>query len=761
MTPIPFGRIVRHALSAALVLASIPLFGAGCLDRPVAPASPNIKARVTEKATQNKISKIDLLFMIDNSSSMADKQSALALAVPDLVNRLVDPICINPDGTSAGAANAQGNCQPPAQRDFDPVKDIHIGIISSSLGGHGAAVCGLTDPRPEAHNMDMSHLLTRGATAVPPLGFLNWDGNTANKDALITNFTNMVQGVGQHGCGYEASLEAIYRFLIDPEPYLTINNDPNPPPLGIAVPDGIDNDLLKQRADFLRPDSLVAVIEVTDENDCSVIDGLQNFYVLSPPVTENGVKHSALAHGTSACLTNPNDKCCFNCNQAPPEGCDPPGGDPECAKGYYSQAEDPENLRCFNQKKRYGVDFLYPVQRYIDGFTQAQIYNRAGTLVDNPLFHDLRCNGTGCAPQRDPTLLFWAGIVGVPWQDIAVNPQSLAQGYKPSKDINWAWIIGDPANNIPPQDALMVESVEPRQGTNPALNADLAPPNSGVGANPINGHEWDTSMDTPKSRDLQYACIFDLPQPKNCADPANTNDCDCSGQAPALAAMMNPLCQNGGGFTNSQVRAKGYPGTRHLQVLQGLGEQGIVASICPAQLGDANAQDYGYRPAIAALIDRLRNALRGRCLPRLLEADPATGQVPCVVLEAFNTDACNCDSDPTYPGRAIADQQFLNDEIRQNYNCVCEILQIDQSRLQECQTEVNVNDPPNGWCYVDPDQGGSCDIVAKCPPTDKRIIRFIGLGEPRAGATSYITCQESSFPTNGSGGPSMTCQGAM
>ena len=34
------------------------------------------------------------------------------------------------------------------------------------------------------------------------------------------------------------------------------------------------------------------------------------------------------------------------------------------------------------------------------------------------------------APQRDPSLVFFAGIVGVPWQDIANNPSDLTQGYK-------------------------------------------------------------------------------------------------------------------------------------------------------------------------------------------------------------------------------------------------------------------------------------------------------------------------------------------
>src|SRR5262245_2080061 len=46
--------------------------------------------------------KVDLLMMIDNSRSMADKQLILALAVPDLLGRLVNPRCVDAAGQPAG-----------------------------------------------------------------------------------------------------------------------------------------------------------------------------------------------------------------------------------------------------------------------------------------------------------------------------------------------------------------------------------------------------------------------------------------------------------------------------------------------------------------------------------------------------------------------------------------------------------------------------------------------------------------------------------
>jgi hypothetical protein len=61
-----------------------------------------------------------------------------------------------------------------------------------------------------------------------------------------------------------------------------------------------------------------------------------------------------------------------------------------------------------------------------------------------------------------------------------------------------------------------------------------------------------------------------------------------------------------------QVRAKAYPGTRHLAVLKGLGAQGVVASVCAAQLDAPSSADYAYRPALQAVIERVTPILSGK-----------------------------------------------------------------------------------------------------------------------------------------------------
>src|SRR5262249_35641079 len=160
---------------------------------------------------------------------------------------------------------------------------------------------------------------------------------------VVAPFATMVTGVGQHGCGYEASLESIYRFLVDPEPYAQIDVQPIAGTPGVANLQGTDMVVLQQRADFLRPDSIVIVVAMSDENDCSIVDEGQGFYSILPASGTPPV--STLAHGTTPCLTNPKDPCCYNCLQPTPPGCPDKAADPECKAGPWTKELDPENLR--------------------------------------------------------------------------------------------------------------------------------------------------------------------------------------------------------------------------------------------------------------------------------------------------------------------------------------------------------------------------------------------------------------------------------
>ena len=586
----------------------------------------------TGTTVQTKVDKIDLLLGIDNSRSMADKQEILSLALSDLVQSLANPPCVGTTGQPSAQqpAGPTDACPDPStKREFQPVLDIHIGIVTSSLGGHGSDSCPGTETlscpnnATNTTNNDHGHLVSRldpcGSGKVPTYqskGFLAWD--PSGKDAppgetdsakLTTRIKDMVLGAGQIGCGYESQLESWYRFLVDPEPYKTLTIGPN----GQATAQGIDDVLVQQRAEFLRPDSLLAILMLSDENDCSTKEFGQFYFSNQQRDPSDANKSFHLPRPRSECATNPSDPCCRSCGQDQ-SGCP---ADPGCAAGSLDAKTDDVNLRCLDQKRRFGIDFLYPVDRYVNGLTSATVPNRQGDMAPNPVFTNLN-PANGITAMRDPGLVVLSGIVGVPWQDLARDPKDLTKGYKSAEELahatngvtTWDVILGDPASHLPPKDPHMIESSAPRTGTDPITGDALAPPTSPAGSDPINGHEYTTGTKNGVQiapDDLEYACIFPLAVARDCSDPS-VGVCDCNDPK-----NDNPLCEpdpTKGGNRTLQTRAKGYPGIRQLNVLRDLGPQGVAASICPAQQMDPTRSDFAYRPAIRALVTRVKSRLK-------------------------------------------------------------------------------------------------------------------------------------------------------
>ncbi|MDI3289593.1 hypothetical protein [Polyangium sp. 15x6] len=546
-----------------------------------------------------KANKVDLLLVVDNSRSMADKQEVLARATEDLVQSLANPPCVDANGVVVSTPSTAVEPCPAGQvRRHVPVTDIHIGVISSSLGGRGAKTCpdvvgndATCSPNPNLTNNDRAHLLTRadacGITPEVPThenkGFLVWDpigalSPPSTAGELAQKLSNIVRGVGQIGCGYESQLESWYRFLADPEPYESIsvvNFE--------ATPQDIDTELLEQRRNFLRPDSMLVILALTDENDCSIKETGLHYLVAEP---------DRLPRPRSECATNPNDPCCKSCGVDPGDcPVDPTCFGPQGDILRLSTNEDPINLRCFDPKRRFGIDFLHPVDRYINALTQPTVTTRAGDVVPNPIFSDLDPSDTN-ETIRDPGLVFVAGIVGVPWQDIARDPSNLAAGYKNAEELTqsgaWSALLGDPATFTPPTNPYMIESIGKRTGV-PAGNVK-------------NGGDRSTN-----NEDLQYACTFPLVEPRDCSDESSSIPCDCFS-----VNNDSPLCApnpNDGGARTLQVAAKAYPSPRTMSVIEGVGNQGVLTSICPSQLTDTSAPDYAYRPVVQALVERMANRL--------------------------------------------------------------------------------------------------------------------------------------------------------
>lgn len=570
----------------------------------------------------SRVDSVDLLLVVDNSGSMADKQQILALAVPDLIASLVNPLCIDQADLPAATQPASGDedCPEGARRMFPPVNDIHVGVITTSLGGHGADACSSA-----AEQDDGARFITRtdGGGAVETyddLGFLAWDPD-ANASppgetelaTLTSRLEQIVLGAGQSGCGYESTLESWYRFLVEPEPHESIVIED-----GLAVLTGTDELLLEQRKAFLRPDSLLVVLTLSDENDCSIREGGQYYFAgqLYEPGTNTPFR---MPKPRAACALDPNDPCCASCGQALKAGCSDANDD--CGERL-PPLEDHVNLRCWQQKRRFGIDFLWPLDRYHVGLTNPHVPDRHGDLVPNPVFTDLDPSDARVGV-RDPRMVFFATLSGVPWQDIArrrgndspdlvagLDAQGRARGaFQTAAEMaangTWKVILGDPSRYFTdpgalPQDPLMIESVNPRSGKNPITGDALALPDADYDANPINGHEYEI----PGRGDLQYACIFELTTPRDCSLPGELS-CDC-----ATPTDQNPLCQKRDqSYSTLQGRAKAYPGLRQLELAKRLEGQASVGSVCPAQLDVPEALDFGYRPFVRTLTQSIRPTL--------------------------------------------------------------------------------------------------------------------------------------------------------
>ncbi|MEA2752550.1 MAG: hypothetical protein QOI41_6693 [Myxococcales bacterium] len=795
-------------LAGAALLTAAGAAGTGCLSRPVGTQPPTTKVNFTSTVSQQSVDKVDLLFMIDNSASMGDKQTILADAVPNLLVGLLKPKCVDPAtgvaGAGAPSADPKSNkanrfgCPMGTEPEFAPVTDMHIGIVSSSLGSFGGDVCPDKNPRQNDHG----HLVNigMGGTPVPeasPSNFLAWyPQNDENSDkvrhpdppvtpfgdttTLSAAFGKLVTGIGQNGCGLEAQMESWYHFLIQPDPWVKITVDGNNK-ADLGGPADIDVDLLAQRADFLRPDSLVAVILLTDEDDSSVdplsVGGqgwafMSNQFPGSPVFRSDGLSTTA-PRGTSACDKDPGSPDCTSCgfaatcNASDPAcakikndpNCLEPGtaGDPKTA-GYYAPAADQLNSRFSQQlmKRNYGIDPQYPISRYTDGLSKTKVPDRTtehlikvnGTNRDiggylgtgkctNPLFAAKLPHGAGedfCnLPRgtRTPDLVFFAVVGGVPNNLLHFDPADPEKSRITSDD--WVKILGqEPGRyNYTGLDPHMVESKGPRMGL-PAPSQTRGD----NGSDPVHGREWDTG-----GNDLQYACTFELPDVRTCT--AQDTSCDCAD------TKNPPLC---GATSGQQRRAKAYPTVREFMAVRALGDQGVIASLCPITLkGDKQNPSYGYNPAVKAIVDRLKNALTTQCLPQKLTRDTSTNEVPCLVLAQLGevTDSCDAQGlkkpDPAILEKFLEQQKVESGDVKDGGTDlsklpVCQLPQLVVAAGQTCK-----DDQGKGWCYVE--NGSGASPAGRCP----QALIFSAATGALAGAKFSLQCIQQFNPGQAAG----------
>lgn len=188
---------------------------------------------------------VDLVFMIDNSPSMAPKQQKLKAQFPSLISALKDPV----DGT---------------------LPDLRIAIVDSDLGTGGQqpqdSNCGPNSSNGGSVYGDLGRFQMINASACGVLDSgARWLEYTQGKPVnfagdISTVFGCLATGVGTTGCGYEHQLQSLeFAFVVG-----QIGNEAQHA-VTATNPQG-----------FLRPSAYLGLVILSDEDDCSAAtnDGL-------------------------------------------------------------------------------------------------------------------------------------------------------------------------------------------------------------------------------------------------------------------------------------------------------------------------------------------------------------------------------------------------------------------------------------------------------------------------------------------------------
>ena len=218
-------RMLR--LCGWLAAGSVWMLSSACLNPPVESPATTVVQDTPVRVPQNEQNQIDVLFMVDNSPSMDAMQTELKARFSDFFQVFQD---LATAGTYA---------------------DLHIGVVTSDYGA-GDTAGGGCQASPGGQN---GILQAKGAAAdascqVPmnnqpyiEYAFNKSGTPTSNLPAgqdLVPTFTCMAS-VGAGGCGFEHQLESVLQALKN----------------------------TKENAGFLRPQALLAVVFVTNEDDGS------------------------------------------------------------------------------------------------------------------------------------------------------------------------------------------------------------------------------------------------------------------------------------------------------------------------------------------------------------------------------------------------------------------------------------------------------------------------------------------------------------
>jgi hypothetical protein len=156
--------------------------------------------RIAHKLAIRRPDKLDLLLVVDNSNSMASEQAALRAQFPKLIQTL------------GAGLRRQDDPEP-----FPPVKDLHVGVVSTDMGIPGIELppsChadggddGKLQNTPHGDGCDPQYPAFLSFTSDPLIG------QTTNPEKFA-NDMGCIAALGTGGCGIEMPLEAAFKAVM-------------------------------------------------------------------------------------------------------------------------------------------------------------------------------------------------------------------------------------------------------------------------------------------------------------------------------------------------------------------------------------------------------------------------------------------------------------------------------------------------------------------------------------------------------------------
>lgn len=213
--------IWRRRLRWALLLAAAPTVWA-CNARPLAAPAPRLDFETNDIYEHPIDRKLDIVFMIDDSTSMTPLQNKLTASFPSFMHVL--------ESLPGG------------------LPDVHIGVVSSSMGAGrnpGVAQCPTGGDRGVFQNRAVGTTCAAGSLNAGQR-FISNIGGVANYTGDISDVFGCIAALGDAGCGFEHQFASVLRAL---------GADGQPPP--------------SENAGFLRDDAALAIVLITNEDDCS------------------------------------------------------------------------------------------------------------------------------------------------------------------------------------------------------------------------------------------------------------------------------------------------------------------------------------------------------------------------------------------------------------------------------------------------------------------------------------------------------------